>query len=188
MKPFARLLVLPFLAFGWTAAFAGSPPLPGDMLPEIVLEVPSDAAHRKYLGVEGKSTFQIPDVKARVVIIEIFSMYCPHCQREAPTLNRMFQKIEADPNLQGRVKMIGIGVGNSAFEIEFFRKTYQIRFPLFPDKNFDSHRKLGEVRTPYFIGIHIDADGAHRVFYSKLGGAKKAETLLNRLLQDSGLL
>jgi thiol-disulfide isomerase/thioredoxin len=135
----------------------------------------------------GKGTFQIPEIKAKVVIIEIFSMYCPYCQREAPEVNKLYRAVEGDPNLRGKIKLIGIGAGNSQFEVGVFRKTYKVPFPLFPDEDFSLHKCFGETRTPYFIAIQIYENGTHKVIYSKLGGIEGAEKFLKQITQLSGL-
>jgi len=169
------------------AAAESGPPCIGDILPEFALPVPQNPLHREYLGLKAEGVFNIPQIDADIVIIEIFSMYCPHCQREAPTINDFFQNIQSDINLKDRVKIIGIGVGNSDFEINFFRKKYDIPFPLFSDTDFVIHKKLGEVRTPYFIGIKITDVENHNVFYSQLGGPNDSRQFLEKLLQNTGL-
>ncbi|MEA3486084.1 MAG: redoxin domain-containing protein [Thermodesulfobacteriota bacterium] len=166
---------------------AESPPVKGDILPEIKLAIPSKHSDRNYLGLPSSGFFKIDKIKARVVIIEIFSMYCPHCQGDAPRVNKLYRIIEENPNLKDKVKLIGIGAGNSPYEVEIFRKTYDIPFPLFADGDFSMHTVLGEVRTPYFIGVKINDNGTHQIFYSKLGGVKKADQFLKMILRLSGL-
>jgi len=163
---------------------ASGPPVVGRPLPAIELPTPADAAQRRYLGLEpGAKTFRIGQIRAKVVIIEIFSMYCPHCQREAPTVNALYRRIESDPTLSDRVRLIGIGVGNSTYEVNFFRRKYKVSFPLFADADFVIHKQLGEVRTPYFLAVQIEPGGATRVLYSRLGGAEDAGALLRELMQ-----
>ena len=168
-------------------AFGGKTPQKGDVLPDISIAVPHRDADKEYLGLKGGAFFQIPQIKATVVIIEIFSMYCPYCQREAPEVNRLYTLIENNPALKGKIKLIGLGTGNTKFEVEVFRKTYTVPFPLVPDEDFTVHKGFGEVRTPYFIGVKVNADGTHQVFYSKLGGFGGAEEFLKLVVQSSGL-
>ena len=165
------------------------PPEKGEILPEFTLSVPDNPVHRDYLGLSkgNNATFRIPDVKAGVVLIQIYSMYCPHCQRDAPNVNSLFNMIEGNPGLKGKIKIIGIGAGNSSFEVDIFRKKYNVLFPLFPDNEFEVHKCIGEVRTPYFIGVKIQEDGSHKVIYSKLGGIEKADEFLDLILKLSGL-
>lgn len=186
-----RLLILVALlacaTFSIPSTASTTPPVVGGMLPDISLAVPQEPIHSAYLGLQAGETFQIPEIKAEVVIIELYSMYCPHCQREAPTINQLFAKIEGNPKLRDKVKIIGIGIGNSAYEVKHFRMTYDVPFPLFADGDFKLHKAFGEVRTPYFIGIRIQDDGRHVVFYSRLGGPQDAGVMLEELIQQSGL-
>jgi hypothetical protein len=99
----------------------------------------------------------------------------------------MYRKIESDIRLRGKIKLIVIGVGNSALEVGYFKKTYDIPFPLFADADLSIYKKIGGVRTPYFICIRVKSDGSHQVFYSEAGGAKNADQLMKKLLENSGL-
>jgi len=168
---------------GLPKARAGEILQPGYPLPSITLPAPKSPAQQAYLGFSGDATFRIPQVQAKVVIIEIFSMYCPHCQREAPTVNQLYEKIENTPSLKGTIKLIGIGVGNTQFEVDVFRKRYQIPFPLFPDGDFVIHKAFKEVRTPCFIGVRLNRDGTDRVIYCKVGPLGGVDQFLDLILK-----
>lgn len=83
--------------------------------------------------------------------------------------------------------MIGIGVGNSDYEVGHFRKTYNVPFPLFSDGDFAIHKKIGEAWTPHFFGVRLNTDGSNRIFYSQLGGKKAADKILAELMSAAGL-
>jgi peroxiredoxin len=166
---------------------ANKPPAKGETLPVFNLPIPKSPAEKGYLGLSGDGLFKIPQIKAKVVIVEIYSMYCPYCQKDAPGINEFYQLIEKSSNLKSKIKMIGIGAGNTSFEVEVFKKTYQVPFPLFPDKDFAIHKASGEVRTPYFIVIKINDDGTHQIVHAQLGDYPGAEPFLEIVLKASGL-
>jgi len=62
------LLLSPALA-------AEQPPALGDTLPPIKLLVPYNPQAKSYLGLSEGKHFTLPEIKAQVVVIEIFNMY-----------------------------------------------------------------------------------------------------------------
>ena len=181
------VMILLFLAFISPALAANKPPEKGETLPVMNLPIPKNPEERNYLGLSGSGSFKIPQIKAKVVIIEIFSMYCPYCQKDAPGVNELFRLIENNPDIKNKIKLIGIGAGNSSYEVEVFKKTYTVPFPLFPDKDFTIHKVCGEVRTPYFMVVKINEDGTHQIVHNQLGNYPGAEPFLDIVLKASGL-
>jgi len=166
---------------------ANKPPQKGEVLPIMNFPIPKNPDERSYLGLSGSGLFKIPQVKAKAVIIEIFSMYCPYCQKDAPGVNELYRLIENNPDIKNKIKLIGIGAGNSSYEVEVFKKTYNVPFPLFPDKDFTIHKACGEVRTPYFMVVKINEDGTHQIVHNQLGNYPGAEPFLDLVLKASGL-
>jgi thiol-disulfide isomerase/thioredoxin len=181
------IFLILLLSMSAPAALSGiAPPAEGTQIPKLILPAPENPEHRRYLRLNGGESFQVSQIKSSVVIIEIYSLYCPHCQNEAPLLNDLYQAIEQDERLKGTIKIIGIGIGNSPFEVEVYRKTYNVLFPLFSDNEFTIHKSLGEPRTPYFIAIKVSDDGSHKVVYSKLGSIKEVNGFLKMIAELSG--
>ena len=102
-------------------------------------------------------------------------------------MNELYQAIEKRKDLKDKMKIIGIGTGNTNFEVDFFRKKYEVPFPLFSDEDYTIHKAMGEVRTPYFIGVRLKGGGSTEVFYSKLGGFGDPKDFLDLMVKSSGL-
>jgi hypothetical protein len=92
-------------------------------------------------------------VKAELVLVEILSVYCQHCQTEAPFYNKLYKRLEGDSDLKGRVKLMGVAAGNGELAIGDFKKKYGIEFPIIPDSNFELHELTGGSRTPFLIFV-----------------------------------
>ena len=142
----------------------------GDFFPEIPMPVPKDPKDRAYLGLSGGRTFTLKQVKADVVLVELLNVYCPVCRKQASVYNELYNLIQNDPETKGRIKMIGIAVGNEDREIKDFRDKYNVRFPVLPDQYFEMHRAVGQSRTPFTIYVRQDPSGhAGTVMETHLG-------------------
>ena len=189
MKKFLSLLLLLGLLNPWTTWCESTKNLKKMDL-GFSLPAPEDASQAKYLGLD-TDPFLLNQVKAKILIIEIFSMYCPICQREAADVNTLFDLIQNNPKLKDQVKLMGIGAGNSAYEVAFFKENYQIKFPLFSDTKFTIHKRIGEVGTPYFIGLipdkkqNIEKQNIE-IFYSQSGEIADPKEFLETLIKASG--
>ena len=181
----AIVILVLFMAKAISAAEI-NPPQVGGVFPEIELLKSSNPVDLKYLGLSGSGIFKIQQVKADVVIVEIFSMYCPYCQAEAPAINELYGLIEKNPALKNKIKIIGIGINNSLFETDIFKKKYKVEFPLIPDGDFKLHKIIGEVRTPCFIVVKLKG-GKKEVIYSKLGALGDNKAFLEKIIKSAGL-
>ena len=70
------LLSLVFFALVHKPVVAASkPPAKGSVLPQFQLKVPEDSKAKDYLGLSGRGEFTVSEIKAQVVIIQLFSRY-----------------------------------------------------------------------------------------------------------------
>lgn len=161
-------------------AVAQITPEVGSVFPDLTLPLPQKFEEREYLNV-ADGPFKLSQINSDVLIIEVFSMYCPYCQKEAPNVNELYKAIADKPDLRSRIKLIGIGAGNSPFEVNAFRNLYRIEFALLPDGNLSLHKTLGEVRTPYFFVLLNKPDGRREVIYSKVGSFGDPQAFLDMI-------
>jgi hypothetical protein len=134
--------------------------------PDLELRGALTAGQRAYLGVEGNA-FKLSDIASDYLFIEGFSMYCTICQRDAPIVRKLYQRVtEADT--AGKIRFIGLGLGNTVFETRFYQKKFKVPFPLFDDEDYVIHKALGETGTPVFYIVRLDPDGP-KMLYGREG-------------------
>ena len=150
------LVTLLFFLTAVNTAFARTRPVTaGEDFPDLVLNRNLSKADHRYLGVKKskQGTFRISEINADLILLEILSVYCPSCQHQAPVFVNLYNMIENDPRVRGKIKMIGIAAGNNEREIETFKKRYHVPFPIVPDEKFEILDIIGSTRAPFNILI-----------------------------------
>lgn len=173
LAPVLAPLLAPLLALMLLAA----PVLAADVFPDLPLQGALGEGQAAYLGLDNGEA-RPSAVKADFLFVEVFSMYCPICQRDAPTINELFDKLRAS-DLAGRVRVLGIGTGNTAFEVDVFRNKFKVGFPLFEDPDYIWHKALGEEGTPAFF--LVDLRGGRAVVYHHVGALEGADAALKTI-------
>ncbi|MFV0421959.1 peroxiredoxin family protein [Oleidesulfovibrio sp.] len=165
-----------------SASLATAAPLTqGNAFPDINLEGNLTKEHRKELGLKGNGPQTLSDIKSDYVLIEVFSMYCPFCQAEAPSMNELYGMVRNSP-LGKNLAVIGLGAGNSQYEVDFFREKYSVPFALFTDADLKIHKQIGETATPHFYIVDLSGK-IPQVVYSQTGRMKSADAMF-QMLQD----
>ncbi|MDD5450954.1 MAG: TlpA disulfide reductase family protein [Desulfovibrionales bacterium] len=148
----------------------------GDSFPDIPLSGSLSSNDEKYLGLLGRKAFSLSDIRPKVLWIEVFSIYCAVCQRQAAKFNRLYELVQKDDLISGNMKMIGIGTGNNDKEVAHFRKYHDVMFPLIADPDFKVHEALKKARTP--LVILLDKRSRPYKILTILDPASPTETLI----------
>lgn len=187
-RPFALLLLLACLLAGLLAALPAqaAKPKEGDVLPDLEAKAQLKPSEAAYLGLpEGAKGFRLSQIKAETILVEIFSMYCPRCQAEAPAVNRVFERLMASPQGQ-KFKFVAIGAGNSQFEVDFFRKKYQAAMPMIQDADYVLHKAFMAVGTPsYFVLRPLPGGKGLKVLYFHEGQFEDENAFFDEVLRAS---
>ena len=150
-----------------------------DVLNSLKIEGPERPGDNAYLGLTGTGRFTVSQVKADVLIVQVFSMYCPFCQADVPNLQNLYALIDKDPKLKDRVKLLGLGLNNSWYEVDFFKDKYKIPFPMVPDDKGVLQKAATEtVRTPAYMVLKLTHGKPATVVYTKLRAIKDVEGFL----------
>lgn len=118
-------------------------------LPAFQLPAPAGENDQRYLGITS-TVFELKDVSAEILVVEILGVYCPLCYQQAPLFNKLYGRIQRR-GLGDKVKMLGIAIGATSTEVEHLRQSGSYEYPVVRDEQFVVHKLLGEPRTPFTL-------------------------------------
>lgn len=172
--PLAVLLAL-VLAAGPLFA-AETLPAPGQTLPALSLKAPSFAQDAQALGVAGKKTFRLKDLKAKVIVFEVIGVYCAECAKQVRAFNTLYARL-ARRIQAGEVLMFGLAAGGTDMEVQSLRQNGIYKYPLVADENYKNHKLLHEPKTPFTMLV----TPAGKVLFAHLGVDEDVEAMLARI-------
>lgn len=146
-------------------ALAADMPKPGDVLTAFEMPAPASETDAAYLGVPSGKPFSFKDVEAPYLLIEVIGVYCPICFKQAPLMDKLFKKIQSDPALSGKVRLLGLASGATPQELAYLKKQNLYAFPVVNDPDYAAHKSIGEPKTPFTM--LLDKNG--KVFLTHLG-------------------
>lgn len=139
-------------------------------------------AHPLQVG-ETAPNFDLPTVngtrytlaaqRGHIVLLELFAVWCPHCQREAAILNQIEQHfgtsglralaILASPfgknyDISGQTDLSPA----TAADVTWFKTTFNVAHPLLIDRNYTTVNRYGLVANGYPTIYLLDRNGVVR--------------------------
>jgi hypothetical protein len=145
-------------------AYAAEGPKAGDSLASLSLPAPQAEADKAYLGLSGKTAFTCADLPGTTVIL-VIGVYCPLCHKQAPLMQVFFDRLKADPEISGKVRIVGLAAGATEGEMEYLREKGDYPFPVIADSDYAVHKRLGEPKTPFVMVV----DKSGKVLSTHLG-------------------
>jgi len=184
-RRFSLLLVLLFCSFILVVSALGQKSPKGtqlgDLFPPYTFPPLTSSQDQSYLGLSEGKRFSLGEVQADLIVVELLNIYCTSCQKQASIYNEVFDLVESDPAMKGKVKWMGVGVGNNQREVESFRKLKQVPFPIVTDTQFKLYEAVGGpggIRTPFTILVRKDEKGRGIVVDSHMGFRRDKEEII----------
>lgn len=172
--------VLALVCFFGAASLAGAAekdPVVGQSVGIAKFKAPITEDGAKYLGLAKADAFTLADVKAPYLLVEQFNTSCPHCMVQAPVMNALFAKVEADPQLKGKLKFVGAGQGNEEPQLKMWQAFHKVPFPLVPDPDSSFGKALNF--TPYPVTVILDKTG--KVVFVHIGAFESVDEVLPKI-------
>ena len=171
------LALVLFLGAVSLAGAAEKEPVVGQSVGIAKFKAPITEDGAKYLGLAKAGPFTLADVKAPYLLVEQFNTSCPHCMAQAPVMNALFAKVQADPQLKDKLKFVAAGQGNEEPQLKMWQAFHKVPFPLVPDPDNSFGKALNF--TPYPVTVILDKTG--KVVFVHIGAFESADEVLGKI-------
>ena len=171
------VVALVFFLGAVSLAGAEAEPKVGQVVGIAKFKAPITEDGAKYLGLAKADAFTLADVKAPYLLVEQFNTSCPHCMSQAPVMNALFAKVQADPQLKDKLKFVGTGQGNDVPPLKMWQAFHKVPFPLVPDPDNSFGKALNF--TPYPVTVILDKTG--KVVFAHVGAFENADEVLTKI-------
>jgi peroxiredoxin len=153
----------------------------GDLFPPLSFSNLFTTEDKKYLGDGKKEILSSDDIQAEVLVVNFLNTNCIYCIKSLPSFNRIFQRIEQDQGLSKRIKIIGIGVGDTRMEVAVFKEQHAVPYPIIPDSEFEAHKAVHQPTVPFIVVTRRDRQGKWVVATVHVGLTFSAESFVGEL-------
>ena len=92
-------------------------------------------------------------------------------------MNQLFDKVQADPQLKNKLKLIGVGQGNEDTQLKMWKAFNKVPFPLVPDPNSAWGKAVNF--TPYPVTMVLDKSG--KIVFVHIGAFDNADEVLAKI-------
>jgi len=151
---------------------AEAEPTVGQVLGPVTFAAPMSAADATYLGLAKPGPFTLKDVKSPYVLVEQFNTSCPHCMHEAPILNQLFNLVQQDPNLNGKLKFMAVAQSSDTGPVTAWKALQKVPFPVLPDPNSALGKALNF--TPYPVTMVVN-NKSGKIVWVQIGAFDNAD-------------
>ncbi len=124
--------------------------------------------------------FTLADTKGKsVVFLEFFAVWCPHCQREAPLVDDLYNKyqgkgvtfVDVQASQYGKNYESGDNTPATIADLQWFKSNFNVPFPILLDQSTATATKYGVQGFPtIFI---IDKKG--KIYYTSSGEVAESQ-------------
>lgn len=141
------------------------------------LPSPDSSKTQAYLGLKTMGPFKVSDVKAKVVVIELMSSTCPHCQASAPNMNRLYKLMQSDPAM-AHVRFFALSLRDNQAGVDTFKKAFSTTYPILLDKDHSITHTLKGLETPTTI---IVSTATGKILSSHPGGIESPDGFIKQI-------